>query len=191
MTIYLLFPDAATAETVMVAAGYQLTEYKDHFQPAPVEGETVAPQGWGTLRAGDNGHEVNIYDAESVPTSLQQYVTPEPLTPNNIRAGDEVNVIFKSVIVTAAIRDTARSLVVAMAGQTHAAMWSQGLSADGQLPATHYINSGLVRAEMAALLQDADLLSAATGMTLPEAQYILSQCVVSDVETLGGLQVIA
>jgi hypothetical protein len=43
MTIYLKFPDQETAEAEMLAAGYQLSEYKDHFQPAPADPEAVEP----------------------------------------------------------------------------------------------------------------------------------------------------
>lgn len=158
----------------MEAAGYTLDPYQAH----------VTGNGWGPLFAipDEAGHFCNLYDCERLHESLQQYVVPAPLTPYNVRVGDNVQTVCLTVIVTAAIRDTARALVVAMAGPTHADMWSQGLSADGTAPATHYINSGPVRTELAAMLGDADLLAAGTGVTLPEAQYIMSQCIVSDDE---------
>lgn len=181
MTIYLKFPDAQTAETEMVAAGYQLSEYKDHFQASE------SAQGWGTLFgiAGSVSHFANVYDSDAVPVSLDAYVVPEPLTPNNIRAGDDLQTVFRTVVVTAAIRDTARALVVAMAGDVNAGMWSQGLSASGAAPATHYINSGQVRVELAALLANPQLLADAIHQDLQAAQYILGQCDVSAEDPLA------
>jgi len=173
-TVYLKFTDQSEAVTAMETAGYRLDPYQSH----------VNGNGWGPLFSIPDtaGHFCNLYDCETLPESLQQYVVPEPLTPYNVRAGEHINTVFLTVIVTAAIRDTARALVVAMAGPTHADMWSIGLSADGSAPATHYINSGPVRVELAAMLGNAELLAAVTGITLPEAQYILSQCIVTDAE---------
>lgn len=130
---------------------------------------------------GTNGIEVNLYDCTAdLHESLQQYVVPAPLTPNNVRAGEIVETVYRCVIVPAALRDTCRALVVQMAGPTHADMWSTGLSATGQAPATHYINAGPVRVELAAMLDDPALLAAGTGIPLEQAQAILAACDVSD-----------
>ena len=169
MTDYLIFPDKQTAIDALTAAGYTMSAYNDH----------CAGDGWGPVLQGTNGIECNIYDCTNLHESLQQYVVPAPLTPNNIRAGDVVDIVYRCVVVTAAIRDTCRALVVQLAGPTHADMWSIGLSADGNAPATHYINSGPVRVELAALLADANLLSAAAGITPLQAQGLLAQADVS------------
>jgi len=76
-------------------------------------------------------------------------------------------------------------MVVQLSGDVHASMWSQGLSADGSEPATHYINSGLVRVELAACLDDAQTLATATGCTLEQAQGLLSQADVSSEDPLA------
>lgn len=175
---YLEFPSAAVAYSSLESAGYVLSEYKDHLQG----------NGWGVLfpHPKNNGkHLANIYDCETLHADLVQYQTPKPLTPYNVRAGEELQTVYRCVVVTAAIRDDVRALVVALAGDTHADMWSQGLSANGQAPATHYINSGPVRVEMAALLDDAQKLSDATGLTLASAQYLLSQADVSAEDPIG------
>ena len=79
-TIYLVFPDQETAVTALQSAGYGLSEYQDH----------IAGNGWGTVLAGSNGIECNIYDANALDESLVQYQIPPPATPNNIRAGDSI-----------------------------------------------------------------------------------------------------
>jgi len=171
-TVYLKFTDQSEAVTTMGAAGYTLDPYQAH----------VTGNGWGSLFSIPDtaGHFCNLYDCDSLPESLQQYVVPAPLTPFNVRAGEHVDTVFRTVIVTTAIRDTARALVVAMAGPTHADMWSTPVYLGGEL--FGYINSGPVRVELAAMLGNAELLAAVTGITLPEAQYILSQCIVTDAE---------
>ena len=100
-TIYLLFPDATTAQTEMVAAGYRLSQYNDHFEidrewienylsglPDLGVEDPNLPRGWGSLLPGKNGHEVNVYDAHRVPARLEQFKIPAPITPNSVRAGD-------------------------------------------------------------------------------------------------------
>jgi len=177
MTIYLAFPSAAVAYAALEAAEYTLSEYKDHLQG----------NGWGVLFPHPNGssHLANVYDCAELHADLVQYQTPQPLTPYNIRAGDDLQLVYRCVVVTAAIRDDVRDMVVALAGDTHTGMWSIGLSATGQAPATHYINSGPVRVEMAALLDSADALASAAGIDLPTAQYILSQADVSSEDPIA------
>ena len=77
-TQYLKFPDQATAEAALIAAGYELSEYKDHCHGA----------GWGAVFSipDQSDHFANIYDCEAVYDDLQQYVVPAPATPYNKRA---------------------------------------------------------------------------------------------------------
>lgn len=169
-TTYLIFPDMQTAIDALTAAGYQLSEYND----------MAGGNGWGPVLHGTNGIEVNLYDCTAdLHESLQQYVVPAPLTPNNIRAGDEIQTVYRCVVVPDAIRDMCRALVVQLAGPTHASMWSTGLSATGAAPATHWINSGPVRVELAAMLDDAATLAAGAGIPLAEAQQLLAMADVS------------
>lgn len=175
---YLIFPDQQTAIDAMAAAGYVMDEWNAHCYG----------DGWGPVLQGNNGVEVNLYDCNNLHADLQQYVVPAPLTPNNVRAGDVVDVVYRCVVVTAAIRDLCRAMVVQLAGPTHAEMWSTGLSAAGEAPATHYINSGPVRVELAAMLGDAPTLAAGTGISLEQAQHILSQADVSDDQPEAALE---
>ena len=171
-TTYLVFPDQNTAVAALTAAGYTMDEWNAHCYG----------DGWGPVFAipDADGHFCNLYDCANLLETLQQYVVPAPLTPYNCRAGEIVETVYRCVVVTAEIRDLCRAMVVQLAGPTHAEMWSTGLSADGQAPATHYINSGPVRVELAAMLGDAATLAAGTGIDLAQAQYILSQVGVSD-----------
>lgn len=195
MTIYLKFADRASSTAALAAENYRLTE------------NMCSGNGWGwmglipaaytaaeraQMAAGIrvplsfiDGFHVNLNDCISLPASLAPYEVPAPLTPFNVVAGNEIATVYRCVVVAAAIRDTCRAMVVQLAGDTHSQMWSLGLSADGQLPATHYINSGPVRAEMAALLDNADALSAAAGIPLQSAQYILSQADVSQEDPIA------
>ena len=171
-TVYLKFTDEQTAIAALTSAGYTMDEWNAH----------CTGDGWGSVFAipDTDGHFCNLYDCNALAESLQQYVVPAPLTPYNCRAGDVIELVYRCVVVTAEIRDTCRAMVVAMAGPTHADMWSTALSADGSAPATHYINYGPVRVELAAMLADAATLAAGTGITLEQAQYILSQADVSE-----------
>ena len=169
-TIYLLFPDMPTAIDALTYAEYQLSDWCD----------MATGNGWGPVLQSANGIEVNLYDCTAdLHESLQQYVVPAPLTPNNIRAGDEIQTVYRCVVVPDAIRDMCRALVVQLAGPTHASMWSAGLSATGSAPATHWINSGPVRVELAAMLDDAATLAAGAGIPLAEAQQLLAMADVS------------
>ena len=173
-TIYLVFPNQQTAIDALTASGYEMDEYNAH----------CSGNGWGPVLAGSVGIECNLYDCNSLHESLQQYVVPAPLTPSNVRAGEEVAAVFRTVIVADAIRDTCLAMVVAMAGPTHAGMWSTKLirESDGTV---FWVNSGPVRVELAAMLADAATLAAGTGITVEQAAAILSQCVVSDADPLA------
>ena len=184
-TTYLVFPDQDTAIDALTAAGYIMDEYNAHCYG----------DGWGPVLPCESGIECYLYDCMNLSETLQQYAKPMPLAPSNARAGEIVETVYRCVVVTAAIRDLCRAMVVQLAGPTHAEMWSTGLSADGQAPATHYINSGPVRVELAAMLGDAATLAAGTGIDLAQAQYILSQVGVSEQDPIAvmarmGLQAV-
>ena len=170
-TTYLKFTDEQTAIAALTAAGYTMDEYNAHCQG----------DGWGTVFAtpDTDGHFCNLYDCNNLPETLQQYVVPAPLTPYNCRAGEIVETVYRCVVVADAIRDNCRAMVVQLAGPTHADMWSTRLvrESDG---AVFWINYGPVRLDLAAMLDDASLLAVCTGITLEQAQYILSQCDVSE-----------
>lgn len=58
-------------------------------------------------------------------------------------------------------------------------MWTTPLSATGSMPATHYISSGLIGQPLADLLDYPEALAVGSGITLAEAQAILSAADVS------------
>ena len=59
---------------------------------------------------------------------------------------------FRTFIVPAAVVDMARAMCVGLAGPAGDGMFTTELSATGSDPVTHYISSGLISDEMAALL---------------------------------------
>lgn len=197
MTIYLKFPDQETAVAALIAEGYTISDYCDMATgngwgwmgliPAAYTAAELAQMADGIRvpLSFVDGFHVNLNDCNALVASLAPYEVPAPLTPFNVVAGREVATVYRCVVVTAAIRDTCRAMVVQLAGDVHAGMWSQGLSADGQAPATHYINSGLVRVELAACLDDAQTLATATGCTLEQAQGLLAQADVSEEDPLA------
>ena len=82
----------------------------------------------------------------------------------------------RTIIIPASAQRNAQALCKGLAGAAGDGMFVVGLSASGKAPATHYISSGPISTEMAALLpcktvtQDADgkdIITTAPGM--PEA----------------------
>ena len=59
---------------------------------------------------------------------------------------------FRTFIVPAAVVDMARAMCVGLSGPAGDGMFTTALSATGEAPATHYVSSGLISDEMAALL---------------------------------------
>jgi hypothetical protein len=76
-TQYLKFPDQQTAEAALVAAGFTLTEWRDHVNEFT---------SWIGVIPDTDGYHANIYDCEAVHDDLQQYVVAAPATPYNKRA---------------------------------------------------------------------------------------------------------
>lgn len=60
--------------------------------------------------------------------------------------------LHRTIIVPKAKQALSQSLCAGLAGQAGAGMFIVGLSASGNAPATHYISSGPISDEMAALL---------------------------------------
>ena len=59
---------------------------------------------------------------------------------------------LRTIIIPAAVATNARALCKGLAGQAGDGMFTTGLSATGNAPATHYVSSGPISDEMAALL---------------------------------------
>ena len=58
----------------------------------------------------------------------------------------------RTFIVPAAVVDMARAMCVGLAGTAGDGMFTTGLSSTGNAPATHYVSSGPISDDMAALL---------------------------------------
>ena len=65
-----------------------------------------------------------------------------------------------TLIIPASLAEAGRNIAACVAPGGHG-MWLRGLSPDGTEPATHYISSGIIKAEFAAVLSNAEATWAA------------------------------
>lgn len=63
-----------------------------------------------------------------------------------------MSIVFRTLITPATHADLARAICAALAPSGGAAMFEVGLSADGVEPATHYVSTGMLDADFAALM---------------------------------------
>lgn len=75
--------------------------------------------------------------------------------------------VYLTMTVPAALRDQCNALSFAAAGEAGRDVWSTGLSATGNAPATHYISSGPISDDMAALLPCTTVDSEGVASTSP------------------------
>lgn len=77
MTIYLKFADQNQAVDELQAAGFTVSEWKDHL--------SRDDGAWGTLLTipGGAGYHANLYDCDC-PESLVKYKITDPLTPYSV-----------------------------------------------------------------------------------------------------------
>lgn len=61
---------------------------------------------------------------------------------------------FRSLITTAATTPLARDIAATLSPTAGQNMWLTGLSATGSAPATHYVSTGLISPEFAALVPE-------------------------------------
>lgn len=81
--------------------------------------------------------------------------------------------VHRTIIVPDAVVIPARLACEALAGAGGSGMYSVPLSPSGEIPATHWISSGLIGQEFADLLANADALAAvATGAGLDPAPLV-------------------
>lgn len=59
--------------------------------------------------------------------------------------------VYRNMIVSDAVVETCRSLAMLLAGEGQK-LWTTPLSIDGQEPATHWISTGLIEEQFAALM---------------------------------------
>jgi hypothetical protein len=72
-----------------------------------------------------------------------------------------------------------------LAGESGAGMFTTGLSADGTIPASHYISVGMIEDTFAYVMSDPAIMyqvciDAGMNVTLAQCEYILSICDISD-----------
>jgi hypothetical protein len=100
--------------------------------------------------------------------------------------------VTRCMIIAAAIADQARA-IGALFGPGAAGMWTTALSADGALPATHYISSGCIAPEFASMLETPEALQAgaallAVALDLPTCAALLAGADVSDEEPFAVME---
>ncbi len=101
----------------------------------------------------------------------------------------------RTIILPAAITPTCQALSVKLSGEAGAGMWTTGLSDTGEAPATHYISSGMIATDFAAMIESPELMFAACQeaempTTLAQCESILGQADVSEegaFEAMGRL----
>ena len=92
--------------------------------------------------------------------------------------------IHRCMIVPAAQAPLARELVVLLAGAPANNMFNTGLSATGEEPFTHYVSTGMIEDQFAAVLADGALMAmlcvnAGRTITVEECTAMLAVCDVS------------
>lgn len=80
-----------------------------------------------------------------------------------------MNQVMRTMIIAAQDQALAQQLAVGAAGTPATNMWIVGLSPTGATPATHYISNGMIDAQFAILLGDANATFTVTGGTIPLA----------------------
>lgn len=75
--------------------------------------------------------------------------------------------MLRTIIIPAALQTKAQGLCKGLAGTAGDGMFTTGLSATGNAPATHYISSGPISDDMAALLPCTTVDSEGVATTLP------------------------
>ena len=100
-----------------------------------------------------------------------------------------------TIILPAAAQALAQGLCQAAAGEASAGMFTTGLSATGEAPATHYISSGAVEAKFAAILpigtatmvDEVTTVERTSGDLAAVVQLAADAGVAVDLATVGGL----
>jgi hypothetical protein len=100
--------------------------------------------------------------------------------------------VHRTLILPAAITANCQQLSEALSGPAGAGMWTTGLSADGNLPASHFISSGMISEEFAAMIAAPAVMfaaceSAGLPVTLAQCQSILGAADVSADEPFAAL----
>ena len=100
-----------------------------------------------------------------------------------------------TIVLPAAAQALAQGLCQAAAGEAGAGMFTTGLSATGEAPATHFISSGAVEAKFAAILplstittvDEVTTVERSAGNIEAVIQLAADAGVAADLATVGGL----
>lgn len=101
--------------------------------------------------------------------------------------------VHRCMIVPAAQVQLARELVVLLAGEPAAGMFTTGLSADGDEPYTHFISTGMIEEQFAAVLADGALMAmlcvnAGRQITALDCTALLNSCDITDQGPFSALE---
>lgn len=93
--------------------------------------------------------------------------------------------VNRTIIVAASDAPLARSLSAGIAGESGTGMFSRELAPTSAGPASHFISSGFVWPQYAALMQDANAMyaaaqSAGASVTLAQCQALVANSTVQD-----------
>jgi hypothetical protein len=107
-----------------------------------------------------------------------------------------MSVVKRTIIVLAADAQLARSLTAGIAGPSGSGMFVVPYSATGAAPATHYVSSGPIHPQFAALLADVNAMHAAAheagfNVTLAQCQALLARSTVQDAGAESALATLA
>lgn len=91
----------------------------------------------------------------------------------------------RTMILPASVVDSCQRLSVRLSGEAGAGMWTTGLSATGEAPATHFISSGMIGKEFIDILNDPTAMLEASQeegseITLEQCECLLSVADVSE-----------
>ena len=100
-----------------------------------------------------------------------------------------------TIVLPAAAQALAQGLCVAAAGEAGAGMFTTGLSATGEAPATHYISSGAVESKFADILplstittvDEVETVERSAGDVAAVIQLAKDAGQTVDAQTIGGL----
>lgn len=100
--------------------------------------------------------------------------------------------VHRCMIVPAAHAPLARELVVLLAGPPANDMFTTGLSANGDIPFTHYVSSGMIEEQFAYVMTDPATMAmfcvnAGRQITVEECTALLSACDVTDEDPHAAL----
>lgn len=102
--------------------------------------------------------------------------------------------IHRCLIVPAAQQALAREMVLLLGGEPAREMFTTGLSADGDLPYTHYISSGMIEEQFGPVLADPLIMSAyaielgRVLTTVLECTTLLAACDITEEDPFPALE---